>query len=88
MPVIGASASHGISARLKPVLTGGTLSSDATYFYRTFTANGTLAGAGVTNTGGGGGGGGANTNTAYAGGFNGGNGGSGIVIVRYLRTAV
>jgi hypothetical protein len=30
----------------KPVLTGGTLTSDATYFYRTFTANGTL---GVTN---------------------------------------
>ena len=41
------------------------------------------AGAGVANTGSGGGGGGANTNTSYAGGFNGGNGGSGIVIVRY-----
>jgi hypothetical protein len=41
------------------------------------------AGAGVTNTGGGGGGGGANTNTVYSGGFNGANGGSGLVIVRY-----
>jgi len=30
----------------KPVLTGGTLTSDATYYYRTFTANDTL---GVTN---------------------------------------
>jgi len=42
-----------------------------------------LAVAGVTNTGSGGGGGGANTNTAFAGGFNGANGGSGLIIVRY-----
>jgi hypothetical protein len=42
-----------------------------------------MAGAGVSNTGGGGGGGGANTNTSYSGGFNGANGGSGLVIVRY-----
>jgi hypothetical protein len=31
----------------KPVVTGGTLTSDATYYYRTFTANGTL---GVSNS--------------------------------------
>lgn len=45
--------------------------------------NAQFAGAGVPNTGGGGGGGGANTNTSYSGGFNGANGGSGLVIVRY-----
>jgi len=31
------------SAYLYPVISGGTLTSDATYYYRTFTANGTLA---------------------------------------------
>lgn len=31
------------SGRVHPVVTGGTLTSDATYYYRTFTANGTLA---------------------------------------------
>jgi MSHA biogenesis protein MshQ len=42
MPLIGSSASHGMGARLKSVVAGGTLTSDATYFYRTFTGNGTL----------------------------------------------
>lgn len=31
------------SSRVHPVVTGGTLTSDATYYYRTFTANGTLS---------------------------------------------
>jgi hypothetical protein len=31
------------SAYIYPVISGGTLTSDATYYYRTFTANGTLA---------------------------------------------
>jgi hypothetical protein len=49
----------------KPVVTGGTLTSDATYYYRTFTASGTLGISGGTLNfdyavvGGGGGGGGA-----------------------------
>lgn len=50
----------------KPTVTGGTLTSDATYYYRTFTASGTLGVSGATLTydyvavgGGGGGGGGA-----------------------------
>jgi len=30
------------SSIVKPTVTGGTLTSDATYYYRTFTANGTL----------------------------------------------
>ena len=42
MPILGASASHGMSARLKSVVTGGTLTDDATYYYRTFTGSGTL----------------------------------------------
>jgi hypothetical protein len=47
----------------KPTVTGGTLSSDATYFYRTFTSNGTLTVSNLSLTadilviGGGGGGG-------------------------------
>jgi hypothetical protein len=41
--LLGTSSSHGMSARLKPVVTGGTLTSDATYYYRTFTASGTLS---------------------------------------------
>ena len=39
MPILGILAS---SKLVKPVVTGGTLTSDATYFYRTFLANGTL----------------------------------------------
>ena len=38
---IGIMASQ-ISGHLLPIVTGGTLSSDATYYYRTFTSNGTL----------------------------------------------
>jgi hypothetical protein len=34
---------YGFTSTLKSVVTGGTLSSDSTYFYRTFTGNGTLA---------------------------------------------
>ena len=64
---------------VKPVVTGGTLASDATYFYRTFTGNGTLtvttanlicdylvvAGGGSGGTGAGGGGaGGLRSSTA------------------------
>jgi len=36
------SASSGVSPVNPPTVTGGTLSSDATYYYRTFTGNGTL----------------------------------------------
>jgi hypothetical protein len=39
MPILGVVAS---ARTRKPVVTGGTLTSDATYYYRTFTANGTL----------------------------------------------
>jgi hypothetical protein len=42
MPIIGTGASHGMSARFKPTVTGGTLRSDDTYHYRTFTSNGTF----------------------------------------------
>ena len=50
MPIIGTGASHGMSARLKPVVTGGTLSSDSTYYYRTFTgsSNFTVTGPSLT----------------------------------------
>ena len=43
MPLIGVSSSHGMSARLKPVVAGGTLSSDETYYYRAFTTNDTFS---------------------------------------------
>ncbi len=64
---LSSSASNSITPLLLPTLSGGTLTSDATYYYRTFTSNGTL---GVANgsinidmlTVGGGGGGG---NTSY-----------------------
>ena len=39
MSILGIFASQ---SRPKPVVTGGTLTSDATYYYRTFAANGTL----------------------------------------------
>ena len=37
-----AAAALGINVDMFPVVSGGTLASDATYYYRTFTANGTL----------------------------------------------
>ena len=40
-PMLGIMASQ-IAGHLKPTVTGGTLTSDATYYYRTFTASGTL----------------------------------------------
>ena len=40
MPILGVIASSKLG---KPVVTGGTLTSDATYYYRTFTSNGTLS---------------------------------------------
>ena len=120
-PILGIMASQ-ISGHLKPTVTGGTLTSDATYYYRAFTANGTLSVTGGTLScdllviaGGGGGGvfgaltngaagsgGGtagnsstnATANTGSGGGGSsqnaatGGNGGSGVTIVRYLKTAV
>ena len=42
MPLIGTSASQNTKSFLKPVVTGGTLASDATYYYRTFTDTGDL----------------------------------------------
>lgn len=42
MPIIGTGASHGMSARFKSVVSGGVLTNDGTYYYRTFTGNGTL----------------------------------------------
>ena len=51
MPLVGTSSSHGMSSRLKPVVSGGTLTYDDTYSI-------------------------------------GGGGGKGLVIVRYLKTAV
>jgi hypothetical protein len=50
MPILGSSASHGTSARLKPVVTGGTLTNDGTYYYRKFTANGNLGVSGASLT--------------------------------------
>ena len=95
MPILGTRAGasvngYGMFGKAFPtaVVTGGTLSSDATYFYRTFTANGTLS---VTNgtisadyaliAGGGGGQRSAFINfdngTGYGQAFQGGNGGAG-----------
>ena len=61
-PMLGIMASSKI---LKPTVTGGTLTSDSTYYYRTFTASGTLSVTGLalnadilTIAGGGGSGGG------------------------------
>ena len=47
MPILGVVASS-ISGHIKPVVTGGTLVSDATYFYRLFTASGTLGISGAS----------------------------------------
>jgi hypothetical protein len=65
-----------------PVITGGTLSSDTTYYYRTFTGNGSLVVANaavsmdiLTIAGGGGGGAGEGPNGAGGGGGGGGAGG-------------
>jgi len=74
MPIIGTGASHGASSRFKSVVSGGTLSSDATYFYRTFTGNGTLIVSASTLTcdvligAGGGSGGGSGSGSASGGG--------------------
>ena len=43
MPLIPGILASGISGNVLPVVTGGTLASDATYYYRVFNANGTLA---------------------------------------------
>lgn len=76
MPILG------IASTRKPIVTGGTLSSDATYYYRKFTANGNFT---VTGNGiplafdyvivGGGGGGGAGYYINSGGGSGGGAGG-------------
>ena len=75
-PMLGIMASAG---RPHTVVTGGTLSSDATYYYRAFTANGTFGVSGgslladVLVIAGGGGSGGINTSgTASGGGGSGG----------------
>lgn len=43
-------ASNSVTPVSKPTVTGGTLTSDATYYYRTFTGNGTLTVSGGTLT--------------------------------------
>ena len=69
------SASNSITPYVPPVVTGGTLTSDATYYYRTFTSAGTLAVSGsnlnadiLVVAGGGGGGAGFNTGLPIGGG--------------------
>ena len=65
------------SGRLVSTVTGGTLTSDATYYYRTFTANGTLAVTGaalsadILVVGGGGSGGGGSYDAAHQNGASG-----------------
>lgn len=75
---IGSASAQGFGYNklFKPSVTGGTLTSDATYYYRTFTANGTLSVTGgnvayesILVAGGGGG--------NYYGGGAGGSGGAG-----------
>jgi hypothetical protein len=69
MTILGAKASHGGNFRRLPTVSGGTLSSDATYFYRTFTSTSSLIITGATLSadfavvGGGSGGGGNNEDT-------------------------
>ena len=83
MPLIGVSSSHGMSARLKPVVAGGTLSSDETYYYRAFTTNDTFSVSGGNISGdymlvaGGGAGGDASYNVDYFQTTHGGGGGAG-----------
>jgi hypothetical protein len=96
------SASNGLTPLVLPTVSGGSLGSDATYFYRTFTANGTLA---ITNgslnldiltVGGGGGGGGGNgyfmnssqTGTGYSFQERGAGGGGGGGGVDYRNTTL
>jgi hypothetical protein len=50
MPILGTSASQNTKSFLKPVVTGGTLTSDSTYYYRTFTATGDLVVSGSSLT--------------------------------------
>jgi len=75
-----------------PVVTGGTLTSDATYYYRTFTTDGTLTvseaslTADVLVVGGGGGGGGAGT--WYGDGAKGGGGAGGRAVVSSHSIAI
>jgi hypothetical protein len=75
MPVLGNTSSHGKGSRMKPVVTGGTLTNDGTYYYRTYTSNGTLGvsisvlTADVLMVAGGGGGGGATGGGGGAGGI-------------------
>ena len=80
------SASNSVTVTAAPVVTGGSLSSDATYYYRTFTSNGTLTVSNLSLTAdyfvvaGGGGGGSARRFTSgtyfeYAAGGGGGAGG-------------
>jgi hypothetical protein len=72
------SASNSITTIALPVVSGGTLTSDSTYYYRTFTGNGTLTvenspiAIGALIVGGGGGGA---TYGAYLTGYGGGSGG-------------
>jgi hypothetical protein len=76
---IASSASNSVSVAQIAVLTGGTISSDSTYFYRTFTSSGTLSVSAFAVSGdvlviGGGGGGGA----AGGGSMSGGGGAGGL----------
>jgi len=77
------SASNQITTDPSPVVTGGTLTTDGTYFYRTFTSSGTLSvTSGSINAtyimGGGGGGGGGRFLHVSSGGAGGGGGAGGF----------
>jgi hypothetical protein len=80
---LAASAYGFTSAKAKSVVTGGTLASDTDYFYRTFTANGTLGVTGAPLTAdilviaGGGGGGAYNESPSFTGQKRGSPGGAG-----------
>ena len=96
------SVSNSVTPSVSSVVTGGTLTSDSTYHYRTFTSSGTLAvstsplaisyavvgagGAGGGQYGGSYSGGGGGGGGSYD--SNGGSGANGTVVVRYLKTAV
>lgn len=54
-PIIGsksglAASAYGFTANAKPIVTGGTLYSDSTYYYRAFTGSGTLSVSGLNLT--------------------------------------